>query len=91
MSRATPDAASEAPSVRFDDLELLESVRVGIRTAGFTECTPIQAQVLPLALQGRDVAGQAQTGTGKTAAVLISLFTACSRAAASAAPAGPRW
>jgi ATP-dependent RNA helicase RhlB len=46
----------------------------GIADAGFTTCTPIQSQSLPLALKGRDVAGQAQTGTGKTAAYLIALF-----------------
>jgi ATP-dependent RNA helicase RhlB len=38
-----------------------------------TRCTPIQAQTLPVALAGRDVAGQAQTGTGKTAAFLIAV------------------
>jgi len=48
----------------------------GIRQAGFVSCTPIQAQTLPLALAGRDVAGQAQTGTGKTAAFLIALYQA---------------
>ncbi len=46
----------------------------GIHDAGFRECTPIQAQTLPIALAGRDVAGQAQTGTGKTAAFLIALY-----------------
>ena len=46
----------------------------GIVDAGFTYCTPIQAQTLPIALQGRDVAGQAQTGTGKTAAFLVALY-----------------
>jgi ATP-dependent RNA helicase RhlB len=46
----------------------------GIRDAGFTVCTPIQAQTLPVALAGRDVAGQAQTGTGKTAAFLVALY-----------------
>jgi ATP-dependent RNA helicase RhlB len=46
----------------------------GIREAGFTHCTPIQAQTLPIALAGRDVAGQAQTGTGKTAAFLVALY-----------------
>jgi len=46
----------------------------GIADAGFTHCTPIQAQTLPAALAGRDVAGQAQTGTGKTAAFLVSMF-----------------
>ncbi len=43
-------------------------------TPGFVNCTPIQAQTLPIALRGQDVAGQAQTGTGKTAAFLIALY-----------------
>ncbi len=47
----------------------------GIQAAGFTSCTPIQEETLPIALRGRDVAGQAQTGTGKTAAFLIAIFT----------------
>jgi ATP-dependent RNA helicase RhlB len=48
----------------------------GITDAGFTDCTPIQAQTLPIALKGQDVAGQAQTGTGKTAAFLIAMYHA---------------
>jgi ATP-dependent RNA helicase RhlB len=48
----------------------------GVTAAGFSYCTPIQAQALPIALAGRDVAGQAQTGTGKTAAFLIALYQA---------------
>ncbi len=59
----------------FDDLPLPPAVREGIRAAGFTRCTPIQERVLPLALAGKDVAGQAQTGTGKTAAFLITLYS----------------
>ena len=58
----------------FDSLDIPESLKRGIAELGFTRCTPIQAQTLPLALAGRDVAGQAQTGTGKTAAFLIALF-----------------
>ncbi len=46
----------------------------GIQAANFTTCTPIQEETLPIALRGRDVAGQAQTGTGKTAAFLIAIF-----------------
>lgn len=46
----------------------------GIEEAGFSKCTPIQAETLPLALADRDVAGQAQTGTGKTAAFLIAVY-----------------
>ena len=59
----------------FAELQLLPSVMQGVVDAGFERCTPIQAQTLPLALQGRDVAGQAQTGTGKTAAFLITALS----------------
>jgi ATP-dependent RNA helicase RhlB len=65
-----------AASVTFASLGLREEVMAGIRQAGFVDCTPIQAQTLPLALAGRDVAGQAQTGTGKTAAFLVALYQA---------------
>ena len=58
--------------LRFDTLELEESLHAGINDAGFEFCTPIQADTLPLALKQHDVAGQAQTGTGKTAAFLIA-------------------
>jgi ATP-dependent RNA helicase RhlB len=58
----------------FDSLTIPESVKRGIADLGFTRATPIQAQTLPIALAGRDVAGQAQTGTGKTAAFLVALF-----------------
>ncbi|HEX4051671.1 MAG TPA: DEAD/DEAH box helicase [Steroidobacteraceae bacterium] len=61
-------------SLTFSTLPLADSLMQGIVDAGFTYCTPIQAQTLPLALQGRDVAGQAQTGTGKTAAFLVALY-----------------
>lgn len=61
-------------NVLFSDLDLPPEILVGVRAAGFQQCTPIQAQTLPIALQGKDVAGQAQTGTGKTAAFLIAMF-----------------
>lgn len=62
-------------TTRFNDFNLPEAIQKGISKAGFTFCTPIQASTLPLALSGRDVAGQAQTGTGKTATFLIALFS----------------
>ena len=65
---------SHLSELRFDTLELDASLHAGIRDAGFQFCTPIQAVSLPIALAGRDVAGQAQTGTGKTAAFLIAAF-----------------
>ena len=61
-------------STRFDSLGLDPTLLAGIHDAGFTHGTPIQSQTLPVALTGRDVAGQAQTGTGKTAAFLIALY-----------------
>src|SRR5579859_5029339 len=63
-------------TVAFASLGLREEVMAGVRQAGFSQCTPIQAQTLPIALAGRDVAGQAQTGTGKTAAFLIAVYQA---------------
>jgi ATP-dependent RNA helicase RhlB len=63
--------------IGFASLDLPEPVMRGIRDAGFVTATPIQEGALPLALRGRDVAGQSQTGTGKTAAFLIAAFTKC--------------
>jgi ATP-dependent RNA helicase RhlB len=60
----------------FESFGLAVPLMLGIRDAGFAHCTPIQAQTLPLALSGRDVAGQAQTGTGKTAAFLVAMYQA---------------
>jgi ATP-dependent RNA helicase RhlB len=61
--------------VAFTNLHLPETLARGIADAGFERCTPIQAQTLPKALAGFDVAGQAQTGTGKTAAFLVALYS----------------
>jgi len=57
---------------RFADLDLHEKLIQGLDEIGFDYATPIQALALPLALKGQDVAGQAQTGTGKTAAFLLA-------------------
>ena len=59
---------------RFSNLELSDAILRSLKEAGFEHCTPIQDKTLPLALRGRDVAGQAQTGTGKTAAFLLATF-----------------
>ena len=59
-------------NVRFDTLDLEPSLMKGLADAGFESCTPIQAGALPRALAGTDVEGQAQTGTGKTAAFLLA-------------------
>ena len=60
--------------VRFASLDLEPSILRGIEDAGFEYCTLIQAQSLPAVLAGRDVEGQAQTGTGKTAAFLVGIM-----------------
>ncbi len=60
--------------VLFTSLDLDSRIIAGLKIAKFTHCTPIQALTLPLALEGNDVAGQAQTGTGKTAAFLLVIF-----------------
>jgi ATP-dependent RNA helicase RhlB len=57
---------------RFDAFDLQPCILEGLADAGFTHCTPIQAETLPIALAGQDVAGQAQTGTGKTAAFVVA-------------------
>ncbi|HSH26779.1 MAG TPA: DEAD/DEAH box helicase, partial [Wenzhouxiangella sp.] len=59
---------------RLDSFDLHPDVHRGVAEAGFEYCTPIQEKTLPLALSGRDVAGQARTGTGKTAAFLLAVF-----------------
>ena len=59
---------------RFSDLPLHPIVRDALAKKGFDFCTPIQALSLPISLNGRDVAGQAQTGTGKTMAFLTATF-----------------
>jgi ATP-dependent RNA helicase RhlB len=61
--------------MNFSELDLPYEVRQGIEHTGFTICTPVQEAVIPRALRGEDVAAQAQTGTGKTAAFLISLLS----------------
>ena len=60
---------------RFHDFALPLPLMEAIAKLGFEYCTPIQSQVLPFALSDYDVTGQAQTGTGKTAAFLVSLLT----------------
>ncbi len=80
MQVLTPDSETESgpqghlTELEFKSLQLSEKLLHGIADAGFTHCTPIQSKTLPLALIGHDVAGQAQTGTGKTAAFLIALY-----------------
>jgi ATP-dependent RNA helicase RhlB len=72
MSEVKPQ--NPLSDVAFSTLGLGPEIMAGINKAGFTHCTPIQALTLPHVLGGHDVAGQAQTGTGKTAAFLLAIF-----------------
>ncbi|SHI04325.1 ATP-dependent RNA helicase RhlB [Ferrimonas marina] len=59
---------------KFAEFPLAASVVEALKGSGFTHCTPIQALTLPIVLGGKDIAGQAQTGTGKTLAFLVATF-----------------
>lgn len=61
-------------TIRFDELDIKPQIMRGIRDMGFEEATPIQSQAIPVVLSGVDVIGQAQTGTGKTAAFGIPVL-----------------
>ena len=63
-------------TVRFEELNLYPQLLRAIKEMGFEEATPIQAQAIPVVMSGVDVIGQAQTGTGKTAAFGIPLLQA---------------
>ena len=67
-------ADSHLTELSFSSLHLPETLQKGLADASFERCTPIQAQTLPQALAGLDIAGQAQTGTGKTAAFLVAMY-----------------
>jgi ATP-dependent RNA helicase RhlB len=57
---------------RFKDFDIDPRLIKGLNEAGYEFCTPIQAQSIPISLTGKDVAGEAQTGTGKTAAFMVA-------------------
>ncbi|AZQ12199.1 MULTISPECIES: ATP-dependent RNA helicase RhlB [Shewanella] len=59
---------------KFADLPLCDEVKQALNENGFEHCTPIQALSLPVLLEKKDIAGQAQTGTGKTLAFLVATF-----------------
>lgn len=68
------DSTADTAPPSFDSFDLQKPLREAIRKLGFEYCTPIQAQSLVHTLQGHDVTGKAQTGTGKTAAFLITII-----------------
>src|SRR5271165_3588406 len=70
--------------MKFNELGLSEKVLNAIEAAGYDTPTPIQAQAIPFALEGRDVLGIAQTGTGKTAAFTLPMLSMLERGRAKA-------
>ncbi len=78
MTDTAEPSETEAPvpreALRFDSLGLPAPLQQAIDELGFTHCTPIQQEVLPHTLNGNDCIGKAQTGTGKTAAFLITVY-----------------
>ncbi|MDR2613351.1 MAG: DEAD/DEAH box helicase, partial [Deltaproteobacteria bacterium] len=69
-----PERPNFLTPTRFYDLDLPPKILEGLDEAGFLYATPIQAKVIPEALKGKDIAGQAQTGTGKTVAFLVPMM-----------------
>ena len=69
-----PEADVPAATVRFDTLPLDPKLLRAVADSGYTAMTPIQAKAIPIVLDGRDVMGAAQTGTGKTAAFTLPLL-----------------
>lgn len=65
------EPVTDAPQVAFAELNLIRPLAEALNYAGYKFCTPVQAAVIPKALRGKDIIGQAQTGTGKTAAFLV--------------------
>ena len=74
VATPAPKAPAHTTGLPFDSLPLDPRLKASVAATGFTHCTDIQEQALPLLLAGKDVAGQAQTGTGKTATFLLALF-----------------
>ncbi|MFQ5737246.1 MAG: DEAD/DEAH box helicase [Thermodesulfobacteriota bacterium] len=60
--------------MKFDSLDLQADILKGVADAGFEKCTPIQEQSLPECLAGKDIIAQSQTGTGKTAVFVLTIF-----------------
>ncbi|WP_058368835.1 DEAD/DEAH box helicase [Psychrobacter sp. ENNN9_III] len=78
-AQAATDAASEDQTT-FSDLNIAKPILTALDRIGYTNPTPIQAQAIPFALQGRDLLLSAQTGSGKTAAFVIPVLDRLSRA-----------
>ncbi|WP_151445466.1 DEAD/DEAH box helicase [Lacisediminimonas profundi] len=88
MSDTQSDAVQETAEIRFEDFGLSADILRALSDQGYVHPTPIQAQAIPIVLQGRDVMGAAQTGTGKTASFSLPIIqTLLPQASTSASPA----
>jgi ATP-dependent RNA helicase RhlB len=87
---ANDHTAALFSDMTFDDLDLPEPIRRAVDDLGFTRLTRVQAEVLPHSLSGRDIVAQAQTGSGKTAAYLLTVFNRILRTPRSTPPETPR-
>jgi len=87
---ACGDTAVLSPSPAFTDLELSSALLDALRARGYVTPTPIQVQAIPHLLDGRDLLGVAQTGTGKTAAFALPMLDLLSAARGRARPRQPR-
>ncbi len=89
-SHPTPVTATPSPSITFASLALAEPLQRALNEKNYTEPSPIQAQSIPYLLQGRDLIGVAQTGTGKTAAFALPILQRLSANPTPAMPKRPR-
>jgi ATP-dependent RNA helicase RhlE len=89
-SAAGAPAAPQAPVVHFTDLGLADPILEALRDEGYDTPTPIQARAIPPVLQGRDILGSAQTGTGKTAAFALPVLHRMLRSETDKSHRGPR-
>ena len=64
----------ENKTIKFEECELSENIKRALKDYGYVEATPIQAESIPNILEGKDVIGQSQTGTGKTAAYSLPIL-----------------
>ena len=78
--QATSEAESTEDQITFAELDIAKPILTALERSGYTHPTPIQAQAIPFALQGRDLLLSAQTGSGKTAAFVIPVLDRLSRA-----------
>ena len=75
VAEQSPEGINEGVETSFDDLGLPAELLRAVNDQGYEQPSPIQAEAIPPLLQGRDLLGQAQTGTGKTAAFALPLLS----------------